>query len=244
VIVLANAWDDAARDFVARHASAGVSLLVPRDLSRCGWRYRSDDPAATVVVAGGRRFLLREAGGVLTRLPAVADADLPHIAAADRAYVAAEATAFLLAVLASATVPVLNVPTPQRLCGPAWQDAKWRRAAHRCGFAVKEVRSHAILGTAAAEEQPPRATATVVGDACIGAPNPVLSAAARAVAKAAGAALLTVEFDDPGPYGTVLRASPLVDLDDPLVEAAVLRLFGMSDPQRARTELDDRSLGG
>jgi hypothetical protein len=244
VIVLASAWDNAARDFVARHALAGVSLLVPRDLSRCGWRYQSGNPAATIIVAGGRRFLLSEAGGVLTRLPAVTDADLPHIAAADRAYVAAELTAFLLAVLASATVPVLNAPTPQRLCGPAWQDARWRRAAHRCGFAVKEARSHAIIDAAAAEEEPPRATATVVGDACIGAPNPVLSAAARAVAKAAGAALLTVEFDDPGPYGTVLRARPLVDLSDPLVEEAVLRLFGMADAGQARTELDDRSLGG
>jgi len=244
VIVLASAWDDAARDFVARHALAGVSLLVPRDLSRSGWRYRSGDPAATIMVAGGRRFLLNESGGVLTRLPAVTDADLPHIAAADRAYVAAELTAFLLAVLASATVPVLNAPTPQRLCGPAWQDAKWRRAAHRCGFAVKEARSHALIVDDAVEEEPPRATATVVGDTCIGAPNPVLSAAARAVAKAAGAALLTVEFDDPGPDGTVLRARPLVDLSDPLVEEAVLRLFRMTDAGRPRTELDDRSLGG
>jgi hypothetical protein len=244
VIVLAGAWDDAARDFVARHALAGVSLLVPRDLSRCGWRYRSGDPADTVMVARGRRFLLSEVGGVLTRLPAVTDPDLPHIAAADRAYVAAELTAFLLAVLASATVPVLNAPTPQWLCGPAWQDARWRRVAHRCGFAVKEARSHAILGAAATEEEPPRATVTVVGDACVGAPNPVLSAVARAVAKAAGAALLTVEFDDPGPHGTVLRASPLVDLGDPLVEAAVLRLFGVAGGGQGRAEPDDLAVGG
>ena len=42
MIVLASAWDNAARDFVARHALAGVSLLVPRDLSRCGWRLQED----------------------------------------------------------------------------------------------------------------------------------------------------------------------------------------------------------
>src|SRR6516162_7990631 len=99
LVLVASAWDEDACAFAARHAEAGVVLLVPRDLSRAGWRFRLDDLAATAMVADGRRLRLGDARGVLMRLAAVTEADLPHIHAEDQAFVAAELTAFLLALL-------------------------------------------------------------------------------------------------------------------------------------------------
>jgi hypothetical protein len=244
LIVLAGAWDNAARDFAARHARRGVSLLVPRDLSRSGWHFRPGDPAAAVAVMGPQRFRLGEAGGVLTRLPAVTEADLPHIAAEDRAYIAAELTAFLLALLASTAIHIVNRPTPQCLCGPAWHDGRWRRAAGECGFKVRAVRGCAVPSAAPLEDEPCGAKVTVVGEVAVGAPNRALRAAARAVAAAAGAELLTVEFDKPGPGAALLRARPSVDIGDPPVEKAVLRLFGLTGARRGRKTPDDRAVGG
>jgi hypothetical protein len=179
---------------------------------------------------------LGEASGLLTRLPAVTVADLPHIVAGDRAYVAAELTAFLLALLECADLRVVNRPTPLCLCGPAWHEAKWRRAARELGFAAEDVRRSVALGAVSAEDERGGTKATVVGEVCIGASSLAHSAAVRAMAVAAGAELLTVEFDNPGPAGAVLRARPVVDLGDPLVEAAVLGLFGIDDTQGARTQ--------
>lgn len=242
LLVVAGAWDDVARDFVARHEPSGAALLVPRDLSRRGWHFRLGDPAASVVLTGSRRFRLREVGGVLIRLAAVTEADLPHIVADDRAYVAAELTAFLLALLTTADIPVVNRPTPQCLCGPAWRDEKWRRVAHRLGIPVRQVHRHVTLGSESANVEPAGATAVIVGADCIAAGDPALAAMARAIATEAGADLLTVEFDGPGPTARVLRASPLVALDDPRVESAVLGMFGMSG-RRAMADADDPALG-
>jgi hypothetical protein len=227
LIVLAGAGDAAARDFAVRHARRGVSLLLPRDLSRPGWRFRAGDPAATLAVTGSGRFCLGEAGGLLTRLPAVGEADLPHIAVEDRTYIAAELTAFLLALLASTAIRVVNRPTPQCLCGPAWHDGRWRRAASERGFALRPVRGCATRRTTTLADEPCGLAVTLVGNIVIGAPNAARAAAARAVATAAGAELLTVEFDDAG--GALLRACPLVDLALPPVAKAVLRLFGLAD---------------
>lgn len=226
LIVLAGAGDAAASDFALRHARRGVSLMLPRDLSRPGWRFRPSDPAATIAVTGSERFCLAAAGGVLTRLPAVGEADLPHIAAEDRAYVAAELTAFLLALLASTAIRVVNRPTPQCLCGPAWHDGRWRRAAGEHGFALRPVHRCATRGTAPLADEPCGIAVTLVGDIAIGAPNADRAAAARAVATTAGAELLTVEFDD---TGALLRACPLVDLTLAPVAEAVLGLFGLAD---------------
>ncbi len=231
LLVIANAWDVAAGDFVARHAEGGMALLVPRDLSRAGWHFRLSDPAATTVVADGRQFRLDQVGGVLMRLAAVSTSDLPHIAAHDRIYVAAELTAFLLAVLTRDDVLVLNRPTPQCLCGPAWHDTKWRHAAGRIGLPVHMTRLGTGIGLAPEEPVAAVSTVTVVGDTCIGGPQ--LEGAARAVARMAGAEMLTAEFDGTSPSAALLRAHPHVDLGNPLVAEAVLRRFGLESRMRA-----------
>lgn len=226
LVVVAGAWDAGAREFAARHARHGTVLLTPRDLSRRGWRFRLGDPATTVAIAGDRPLGTGDIRAVLTRLPAVSEADLPHIAAGDRAYVAAEMTAFLLAFLSSLAVPVVNRPTTTCLCGPGWGEARWRQVASGLGLPVTPARQQAVLGAALPE---PRcgATVTVVGDTCIGTEDATLAAAARSLAEAAGADLLGVELEHAGAGAAVLRAHLLPDLGDARVASAVLGLFGL-----------------
>jgi hypothetical protein len=86
------------------------------------------------------------------------------------------------------------------------------------------------------EEEPAIATVTVVGETCLGAANDQISLASRALAKIAGAEMLTIEFGGSAASPVFLRARPYVDLGAPLIEAAVLRRFGISDaePRQAR----------
>jgi hypothetical protein len=225
LLVIAHAWDAAASGFVARHESAGAALLTPRDLSRSGWRFRVADPTGTIAVAGGRRFRLGEAGGALTRVPAVTELDLPHIAAEDRAYVAAELTAFLLAVLSAAPILVANRPTPQCLCGPGWSDARWRRTAGGLGLRAASLRQRVAAAEAPAADEESAAEAVVIAGRCVASPNPALADAAVRLAAFAGASMLTVEFDSTAPDAAVLRARPFVDLADKLADQAAARLF-------------------
>jgi hypothetical protein len=246
LVVIAGAWDGTARDFAAGQASADAVVLLPRDLSRPGWRFRLGGPDATIAAAGERRFRLAAAGGVLVRLAAVTPADLPHIHAEDRAYVAAELTAFLLAVLTRNDVPVLNRPTPQCLCGPAWPEAKWRRVAASLGLPVTPLHARAARDLDwEPPAEPAAARVAVVGETCIGAPNAQLARGAVALARRAAAAMLTVEFDGAGASAAVLRAAPTVDLADARIASAVRRLFGLADapPQPAREGHRDPAMG-
>jgi hypothetical protein len=227
LVLIANAWDEDADAFVARHADAGAILLAPRDLSRTGWQFRTDDPAAAAVVADERRFRLDDVGGVLMRLAAVTEDDLPHIHAEDQAFVAAELSAFLLALLTQANVPVVNRPTPQCLCGPAWSDARWRKAAAGLGLPVKPLQWRATHGGDPGVEEQALLTVAVVGDACFGAGGERLADGCRALAKRAEAEMLTVDFGGSAQSPLFLRARPHVDLGDPRIATAVLRRFGI-----------------
>ncbi|MGH8432196.1 MAG: hypothetical protein ACREUF_17520 [Solimonas sp.] len=139
---------------------------------------------------------------------------------------AAEMTAFLLAFLTGLSVRVANRPSPLCLCGEYWRDEKWRRAAHSLGLATRPIHRKVVLGDTATEE-PTGTVVTMVGGGCVGeAVDDALAAAARRLAQMAGAELLAVEFDGPHAGAAIRRASPLVDLSDPQVAAAVLGLFG------------------
>ncbi len=231
LVLIANAWDEDADAFVARHAEAGAVLLVPRDLSRTGWRFQLDDPAAAAVVAGERRFRLDDVRGVLMRLAAVTEDDLPHIHAEDQAFVAAELSAFLLALLTQANVPVVNRPAPQCLCGPAWSDAKWRKAAAGLELPIAPLRWRAARDGDGGEEERALFTVAVVNDSCFGPEDERLARGCRALAKHAGAEMLTVELGGSVQSPLFLRARPHVELGDPRIEAAVLRRFGIAAPQ-------------
>jgi hypothetical protein len=226
LLVIADPFDAGARAFAEAHAARGALRVTPRDLSREGWRLRVGDPASCVAAVGGRRFCAGEIGGVLMRLPAVAEAHLPHIAPPDRGYVASEMTAFLLAFLTSLQCRVSNRPDPQSLCGPLWSPERWARLARDCEIDARPAPRAAILG--AEPETPKKADAavTIIGDAVFG--DRALGAATVTLARAARADILQAEFQlrENGP--SLLRASPFVDLADPAFAAAVLSLFDTS----------------
>ena len=146
--------------------------------------------------------------------PAVIPEELPWIDVADRSYVAAEINAFLVAWLASLPCPVVNRPTPRSLCGPGWDRLHWKAAAARVGAPwysprderTSEIDDHLVV---------------VCGHACVGAHSRSERRFARALAEAAGVDLLGVRFVG----GCVASASPMPDICDPAVQAAVLAHF-------------------
>jgi hypothetical protein len=211
LVVLASRVDGPAAALVDRWPGAAV-LLVPADLSRPGWRFDPDDLARSTAALAGRTVPCAGITGVLTLLPRVFAQELVHVVADDRRYVAAEMTAFLLAWLTALPCPVINRPHPGCLCGPAWTPDRWRHEAARRGLRV---------GAATAPPAPARSV-TVVGPACLGEPEGELASAALRLASAAGADLLTVQFD---PAGAFLAASPRPDVGHPGFVPALRRLL-------------------
>jgi hypothetical protein len=222
VLVLASRRDAAAAKLAADRGDAGVRLMTPDDLSQEGWAFRLDDPARCTAMLAGRPLRAAAIAGVLTRLPGVSEHDLPHIAPADRDYVAAEMNAFLLAWLTSLRCPVANRPTPQCLSGPPWHQERWVLAAERLGIPARPVVRRETDGVAANGEPGP--IVTVVGRRHFGATDDVAVERAHALADAAGAELLAVEFDGRGPDARFVNASLWPDLGDSRIADAAIAL--------------------
>ncbi len=232
LVVLASAWDAAAAELAARWRSHGAVLVTPADLSAPGWEYRHPCGRWTGV-AGGRRLDPATLDGVVTRLDVVRAADLPHVASADREYVAAEMTAFLLAWLSALACPVIDRPSPGCLCGPAWSPARWLTAAAAIGQPVAPLRLRAVPGAAARQPPADGPLVTVAGRRCLGAPHPALGERARALASAAGTALLGVRFDGGSASARIAAAGPwLAALDDEAADA-LLEALAAEEPRVA-----------
>lgn len=208
-VVLAYAHDLGARALVQRWCAAGeqAALLTCADLSLPGWRYMAGDLAAGHAVIEGRVIATREIRAVITRIPAVAEAELAHVHEEDRRYAVAEMQAFLLAWLMSLECPVLNRPSPSNLGGPWWSVAQWVQRARRLGLSARPVRQHAVYGPGAPSGTECRVDgnaifADVVGDRAFLAggrePSAQLDSLARAaiaLARDAGVELLRVYFE-------------------------------------------------
>jgi hypothetical protein len=239
LVVVAGRRDAIASAFAAQHASAGVALLTPADLSRPGWRFALDTSGPKVdgsAVVDGRVVGVDEITGVVTRLPAVMPAELPAIVPEDRDYVAAEMTAFLLAWLSSLSCPVVNRPTTTCLAGPNWRPERWVYLAAQLGIPFREAcsvvdpdRTPFTEAAGADSTARPVVTVNVVGERCLGTDDERLTVAARRLADTVGARLLAVHFEPVDqPEGTPPRfvaASPWPDLSRPEVGDAVLDLL-------------------
>jgi hypothetical protein len=223
VLLLASRRDAPAARLAAREADAGVRLMTPHDLSHEGWTFRLADPAGATGVLAGRPLRAAAIAGVVTRLASVTEDDLPQIAPEDRGYVAAEMNAFLLAWLTSLACPVVNRPTPQCLSGPHWRQERWVIAAERLGIPARPVVRRASDGIGPAA---PRSghVVTVVGSRHFGADDAALAERAHALAEAAGAELLAVEFDGPRRDARFVDASLWPDLRDGAIADAMLAL--------------------
>lgn len=135
IAVLASELDPEAQALVAGWSDAGAALLSAEDLCAPGWIFYPRDPTRGVAIVSGRRVKICELRAVVTRRPAVVAEELVRINSADRAYVAAETNAFLVAWLSALPCRVVNRPTPNSLCGPAWDALHWRAAATKAGLA-------------------------------------------------------------------------------------------------------------
>jgi hypothetical protein len=205
LLVLASQWD--------QHAAALVDgwkcarLLTPDDLSVEGWVYRTSGPEEAVIVASGKRIRAVEITGVFTRLPHVMPHELIRIVPADRNYVAAEMQAFLLAWLTSLRCPVVNLPSPRCLAGPAWGRERWVYEAAKLGIPVVEFERSTAGGR---ENLPTSNVVTVIGPTVLGTRDERLKEHAARLTRAAGMTALAVGFRDQ----EFLTASPWIDISN------------------------------
>jgi hypothetical protein len=218
IIVIASRYDEVAAALAARWDAA---LLTPVDLSATGWRYYVAAPELGTAVGGGQRVPNSEIAGVLTRLPVVYEQELDHVDAEDRAYVACEMKAFLLAWLSALRCPVLNRPSPECLCGPAWRTEWWVGLAARLGIPVQPLRRDSTVGFVP-DCAPSGAVVTVVGERCFGSVDSSVAEHARRLASAAAVDLLEVRFTGPDYGSRFVQANLCPDLSTPEVADAVL----------------------
>lgn len=223
ILVLANQDDAVARSLVDQWADYDARLVVPQDLSVVGWRYRSGSLGGSRAMVEGAPVPIEDVHAVLVRAPCVMNADLRHIQAADRDYVATEMTSFLLAWLTSLDCPVINRPTPYCLQGPAFRTEQWIHLAARAGVPVTTVRR--TTAKAGAPHQFGSTVVTVVGDESIGATTDALDDYARRIARAADASVLNTYFTGPPEAPVFTGADVWVDLEDPVINDAVLSLL-------------------
>jgi hypothetical protein len=227
IIVLGSRYDTTAQRLVERWAAYGACLLTCADLSVAGWVYHLADRSIATAVIGGRKVVLEEIRGVVTRLPWVTEHELVSIASADRAYVAAEMSAFLAFWLSELNCPVLNRPTPGSLNGPSWRREQWIFTAARVGMRVASVRHHFSLSSTATlhDQVAASTTVTVVGDRCLGQADASLLERSRQLAEAANVELLGIQFSDGSPEATFLNATLYPGFDSIEVTDAMLRYF-------------------
>jgi hypothetical protein len=231
-LVIASRSDTAAVRLAAA-AAPELRVMTPADLSQPGWTLRLGDIATATAVIGGEVVAASAIAGVLVRLPGIAEHDLPHIAASDRGYVAAEMTAFLLAFLTALNCPLVNRPTPQCLAGPAWRQERWVGVANRLS----------IPAAAGAPVSAATTTITIVGSRHIGEADAVLVKRSHALADAAGAGLLAVQFDGSGADARLVGTSLWADLGDRAIAGAVLQLLRDKAAPITNRRRDDIAVG-
>lgn len=223
ILILASRVDDGARLLAERWCSHGARLLTPEDVASPGWRFEVGSPEQSVTVVGGERLCASEITGVLTRLPAVYEAELRWIEPADRQYVAAEMTVFLIAWLSALPCPVLNRPAPTGLMGPGWRPEQWVQAAASAGLpVVPAVRAVHPITVTAQSPAPSFTTITVVKERCFEAEDAECADLALGLARVGRVDLLRVHLTTAEEGPAIAGADYWIDLADPAVASAVL----------------------
>lgn len=245
LVILAYGGDVAARKLVERWRAAGerAGLLTVDDCTRPGWRYRPGADDAGTAVVQGELVATREIRAVITRMPAVAPAELVHVHEDDRMYAASEIGAFLLAWLSSLRCPVLNRPEPCNLGGRAWTMADWITCARSIGVAAAPLslctspdapadptRTRVDAATPAVDVVGTRAF--LIGGREAGPDDARLAEPSIALARAASVELLRVHWQPdtaPDAPPVFLEASAWIDLAaDAIADAVTERCLGFS----------------
>lgn len=225
MLVIANRWDTAARDFARRWASREVHVVDCRDLSVAGWRQTLSGGKTGIAVVGGNAVRQADIIGVLNRLPCVIGEELVETARRDREYVAAEMTAFLWFWLSSLECPVLNRPTSAGLGGPCLRPEGWVHLAAQAEIPVETYHRRAALRGSEEAERSRHAEVVVVGEHVFGDTDRLLHRHARKLAEIARVELLAVRFSSPEREARFVSADILPDITDERVAEAVLEYF-------------------
>ena len=229
MLLVLSSHADRVAPAVLEHWRAGggrVEILTCHDLAQRGWRLGLDDEP-TLVVAG-KPVAASNVDGVLVRLAGATPFEVPFVDAQDREYAAAEMHGFLVALLDRMPCPVINRPTPGCLCGPAWSQEQWVRAAIDAELEVTDASRRVYAGGEVEESAPPAGrevrVAHVVHERCFGDVSEAVREAAVALARGAGVDLLRVQFDG-AERPRFLHADFWVDVADPEIAGAIRARF-------------------
>ncbi|HXO00195.1 MAG TPA: hypothetical protein VN881_14055 [Candidatus Acidoferrales bacterium] len=223
LLILASANDETARRLATLWKGDGARLVLPRDLSRPGWKYQPGQVESSVAAVDGELIPARQISGVLTRLGNIAENELIEIASGDREYVAREMSAFLLAWLSALTCPMLNRPGSICLSGPNWRPEQWAHAASQAAIPVVPSRRRVPYENepSPASRYEPPVTVTVVGKKCFGPKDKFLHDGARRIARRANVELLAVNFVGSGKDARFLSADLWPNISAPDIADAV-----------------------
>jgi hypothetical protein len=196
--------------------------LIPRDLSRAGWRSSVDRPGDGCAVIAGREMPLRAIKGVLNRLAWIAPEELTDIAPLHREYAAAEMTAFLTHWLSMLPCTVLNRPAPGALVGPAWRQEFWLSVAMQLDIPTVSLERSSALAPRASWSGGLAAThVTVIGADAFGNAHSRLHAWTRQLAAVAQVELLVAHWDGADAHARFLSADAWADVTAPEIAGAL-----------------------
>lgn len=180
-----------------------VHLVTVESLSYClRWNHRltATGDSTSFTLQDGRVIESQQIRGTVNRVPVPPTSQLAAAVPEDRGYAAQEMYSFYVSWLKAFPEPILNVPTPQGLCG-RWQHiSEWIRLAAQAGLQTSKYRMSSQdapsdwQSTTLAEGQTAR-TAVVVRDAVFGwnMPSNVADGCVR-LAALAGVETLGVNF--------------------------------------------------
>jgi hypothetical protein len=220
----------AARE-LQRRARFPLAVVSGADLARAtAWEVRivAGRWSTAIRLADGRELVTSSLRGVVNRLWQAPTQIAALAEGADREYITGELTALHLSWLGTLACPVINRPAPFALAGPYLGGGQWAGLAAAAGLnPLRNSYSSEDEPWAPAPSAPGMWTSIVAGDQVFG---PRLPAVAQqgcvALARAAGAALLGIDFVRRRSELMFVNANPLPDLRI-AGEAGITALVGL-----------------
>ena len=199
-----------------RRGRFSVQVVSGAELARAAsWEHRivAGKPSTTIRLADGREISTARVRGVVNRLWQAPTQIAALATGADRDYITNELTALHLSWLGTFPRPVVNRPAPFGFAGPFLSPGHWAGMAAAAGLTpVTTSYSSEDEPWAFTLPAPDTRTCVVIGDDVFGPPlPPALQRGCVALARAAGASLLGIDFVPDGAALAFATANPLPD---------------------------------
>jgi len=222
-IVLAHGYDASALWALQRlreRSRHRVELVLAEALDTPGtkWIHQigAEGTRVEVELSDGRRLATPGIRAVLNRLTWPPAGLTAAAAPADAAYARSELSAFAVSWVRALAPVVVNVPTPQGLCGRWRPPLQWRMLGAQAGLPIAPLRMASAQPGGEEDHRAPSITIlTVAGELLCGGAPPEIREGVRRLAVLSGTPILGLRFTDPdSAHGQwrLLDATPQPDL--------------------------------